>query len=179
MQDILHDCGDNLNTLGKMSVRDLTAYAGIGEAKAIAILAACELGKRRQMEKAAERVSMDNPQLVYEHMRPRMQDLDVEEAWVLLMNQHLKLIRTQRLSHGGICETSVDVRLILKEALLSNATALVLCHNHPSGELRPSGPDNTLTQTVKEACRAVRIQFVDHVIITDGGYYSYRQEGKL
>lgn len=179
MQELLHDCDDNLNTLGKMSVRDLIAYKGIGEAKAIAILAACELGKRRQLESVPERASLTSSQQIYELMRPRMQDLDVEEAWVLLMNQHLKLIKSQRLSRGGISETAVDVRLILKEALLCNATALALCHNHPSGLLRPSGPDDSLTKNVKVACETMRIRFVDHVIITDGGFYSYQNEGKL
>ncbi len=179
MQELLHDCGDNLNTLGKMSVRDLMAYKGIGEAKAITILAACELGKRRQLESVPERTTLNSPELIYELMRPRMQDLDVEEAWVLLMNQHLKLIKSQRLSRGGISETAVDVRLILKEALLCNATALALCHNHPSGVMRPSGPDDSLTKSVKAACDTMRIRFVDHVIITDGGFYSYQNEGRI
>ncbi len=179
MQDILHDCDGNLNTLGKMSIRELTKYNGIGEAKAITILAACELGKRRQRETVGERLQISSAQNIYEYMHTFMQDLDVEEAWVLLLNQNLKLIKSQRLSHGGISETAVDVRLILKEAILSNATVLALCHNHPSGGTRPSCEDDRLTQKVKAACETMRIHFLDHVIVTDGNYYSYRDNGRI
>ncbi len=179
MQDVLHDCNENLNALGKMSIRELTHYNGIGEAKAITILAACELGKRRARERAEQREDMSSARLIYEYMHSHMQDLDVEEAWVLLMNQNFKLIKAQRISHGGISETSVDVRLVLKEALLCNATILALCHNHPSGGTRPSGDDDRLTQKVKKACEVMRIYFLDHIIVTDGDYYSYRENGKV
>lgn len=179
MQDVLHDCGDNLNTLGKKSVRDLMQYNGIGEAKAITILAACELAKRRSREQAVQREDMSSARQIYDYMHSHMQDLDVEEAWVLLMNQNCKLIKAHRLSHGGISETAVDVRLILKEAILNNATMLVLCHNHPSGGTHPSTDDNKLTTRVKAACDTMRIYFLDHVIVTDGDYYSYRENGKI
>jgi len=179
MQHVLHDCNENLNALGKMSIRELTHYNGIGEAKAITILAACELGKRRARERAEQREDMSSARLIYEYMHSHMQDLDVEEAWVLLMNQNFKLIKAQRISHGGISETSVDVRLVLKEALLCNATILALCHNHPSGGTRPSGDDDRLTQKVKKACEVMRIYFLDHIIVTDGDYYSYRENGKV
>lgn len=179
MQDVLHDCNENLNALGKMSIRELMHYNGIGEAKAITILAACELGKRRARERAEQREDMSSARLIYEYMHSHMQDLDVEEAWVLLMNQNFKLIKAQRISHGGISETSVDVRLVLKEALLCNATILALCHNHPSGGTRPSGDDDRLTQKVKKACEVMRIYFLDHIIVTDGDYYSYRENGKV
>ncbi len=108
-----------------------------------------------------------------------MQDLDVEEAWVLLLNQNFKLIKPVRLSHGGISETAVDVRIILKEALLNNATVVALTHNHPSGGMRPSADDDKLTAKVQKACDAVRLYFLDHVIVTDGDYYSYRENGKI
>lgn len=179
MQDVLHDCNDNLNALGKMSIRELMQYNGIGEAKAITILAACELGKRRARERAEQREDMSTSRHIYDYMHSHMQDLDVEEAWVLLMNQNFKLIKAQRISHGGISETSVDVRLILKEALLNNATILALCHNHPSGGTRPSPDDDHLTQKVKKACEVMRIFFLDHIIVTDGDYYSYRENGKV
>ncbi len=179
MQEILHDCGDNLNTLGKMSLHNLMQYNGIGEAKAITILAACEVGKRRQREKVEERVNLNSAENIYNYMHTFMQDLDVEEAWVLLMNQNFKLIKSQRLSHGGISETAVDVRLILKEALLCNATILALCHNHPSGGTTPSREDDKLTQRVKAACDTMRIYFLDHIIVTDGSFYSYRETGRL
>lgn len=179
MQEILHDCGDNLNTLGKMSLHNLMQYNGIGEAKAITILAACEVGKRRQREKVEERVNLNSAENIYNYMHTFMQDLDVEEAWVLLMNQNFKLIKSQRLSHGGISETAVDVRLILKEALMCNATILALCHNHPSGGTTPSREDDKLTQRVKNACETMRIYFLDHIIVTDGSFYSYRETGRL
>src|SRR3712207_3645124 len=179
MQEILHDCGDNLNTLGKMSLHNLMQYNGIGEAKAITILAACEIGKRRQREKVEERENLNSAESIYKYMHTFMQDLDVEEAWILLMNQNFKLIKSQRLSHGGISETAVDVRLILKEALMCNATIIALCHNHPSGGTTPSMEDDRLTQRVKNACETMRIYFLDHIIVTDGSYYSYRETGRL
>lgn len=109
MKHVLGDCGNNLNQLGKMTVSQLTAYHGVGEAKAVTILAACELGKRRQRERAIERANLNSAPAIYDYMHPQMQDLDVEEAWVLYMNQNFKLLRAMRLSHGGITETSVDV----------------------------------------------------------------------
>jgi len=179
MQRILANCKNNLNTLGKMSIEELCRYNGIGEAKAITVLAACELGKRRQLEKAQERQRIDTAQAVYEQMHPKMQDLSTEEAWVLLMNQNYKLIKTVRISHGGISETAVDVRIIMKEALLANATVVALCHNHPSNNIKPSHDDDRLTERVKKACDIMRIYLLDHVIITDGAYYSYHEHGRL
>ena len=179
MQRILSACDNNLNTLGKMSLHELMQYNGIGEAKAITIIAACELGKRRQAAKAAERPDMGSAQAVYEYMHPKMQDLDTEEAWVLLMNQRFRLIKAVRLSHGGLTETAVDVRVILREALLANATTLTLIHNHPSGNARPSGDDDRITHKLKTACDAMRLYLIDHLIVTDGNYYSYAEEGKI
>lgn len=179
MKRILADCNNNLNTLGKKSIHDLMAYNGVGEAKAVSILSACELGKRRQREDAEKRLSMNSSQSIYEFMLPRLQDSDVEEAWVLLLNQNFKLIKAERISHGGISETAVDVRVIMREALLHNATVIALCHNHPSGNARPSRDDDSLTKHVKEACQTMRIHLADHIIVTDGAYYSYADEGRL
>ena len=179
MKRIMNDCSNNLNTLGKMSIRELTAYKGMGPAKAITILAACELGKRRQKTQVEERRRLSSPQDIYEYMHPTMQDLDVEEAWVLLLNQGFRLIKPVRLSHGGISETAVDIRLIMKEAIVNNATVIALCHNHPSNNLFPSRNDDNLTQNVKKACETMRIHFLDHVIVTDGAYYSYNEKGRL
>lgn len=179
MKRVLSDSNNNLNTLGKKSIHELTAYNGMGPAKAITILAACELGKRRQLEKAEERPDLGSATAIYNHMHPIMQDLDTEEAWILLMNQNFKLLKRQRISHGGISETAVDVRVIMKEALLAGATIMVLCHNHPSQNIRPSKDDDRLTERIKSACDVMRIHFADHVIVTDGRYYSYREEGKL
>ena len=179
MKRVLNGCNNNLNTLGKRTIHELCQYNGIGEAKAISILAACELGKRRQAEKAEERKSLGSASAIYEYMHPKMQDLDTEEAWILLMNQNYKLIKAERISHGGITETAVDVRIIIREALLHNATVVAFCHNHPSNNLRPSNDDNRLTQRIKSACDTMRLYFLDHLIITDGAYCSYHEEGKL
>ena len=179
MKRVLNDCNNNLNTLGKQSLRELCQYNGIGEAKAITILAACELGKRRQREEAEKRESILSAADIYQYMHPRMQDLDVEEAWILLMNQNAKLIRAERISHGGISETAVDVRVIIREAILNNATMLALCHNHPSNSVKPSSEDDRLTNSVKQACNLMRIHFLDHVIVADGAYFSYHEEGKI
>jgi DNA repair protein RadC len=111
-------------------------------------------------------------------MRPVMQDLDVEEFWVLLMNQHYRLIKKVRISHGGITETAVDIRIIMREAVLANTTILAVCHNHPSGNLTPSRADDELTKGIMRACEVMNIHFLDHVIVTDGQYYSYHETGK-
>ena len=150
MKRVLNECDNNLNTLGKMSINELCAFNGIGEAKAI-----------------------------YNYMHPRMQDLDTEEAWILLMNQNYKLLKEERLSHGGITETAVDVRVIMREALLHHATIIALCHNHPSNNNSPSRVDDILTHRVKGACDLMRIYFLDHIIVCDGQYYSYREQGRL
>jgi DNA repair protein RadC len=179
MKRILNDCNNNLNTLGKKSIRDLCQYNGVGPAKAITIMAACELGKRRQKEKAEERPDVGTATLIYNHMRPTLQDKDVEEFWILLMNQNHRLIKKMCIAHGGISEVSVDIRIIIREAVLVNATILAVCHNHPSGSLAPSRMDNDLTYSIQNACKLMRIRFLDHVIITDGAYYSYHEEGEV
>lgn len=179
MQRILSDCHNNLNSLGKMTLAELQAYKGIGPAKAISILAACELGKRRAREKAEERRNLNSATAIYDYMHTKLQDADVEEAWILLMNQACKLIEAKRISHGGITETAVDVRIIIKEALLKNATVLALCHNHPSNNARPSREDDRLTERVSKACELMRIHFLDHIIVCDGSYYSYHENGRV
>lgn len=179
MQKVLSQSNNNLNTLGKKSIKELMAFKGVGPAKAITILAACELGKRRQQELAEERLRLDSSQGIYQLMCPTLQDLDAEEAWLLLLNQQCKLIKKMRLSHGGLTQTMVDVRILVREALLANATLIVLCHNHPSGSLHPSREDDHLTERVKKACDLMSLHFIDHLIITDGAYYSYRDEGRL
>ena len=177
MKRILNDCNNNLNTLGKLTIHDLCQYNGVGPAKAITILAACELGKRRQLETAEERPDIGTATRIYNHMHPILQDKDVEEFWILLMNQNHRLIKKVCIAHGGISEVSVDIRIIMREAVLANATILAVCHNHPSGSLSPSRMDNDLTHSIQNACRLMRIHFLDHVIVTDGAYYSYHEEG--
>ena len=179
MKKVLNDCNNNLNTLGKMSIQDLCRYTGIGEAKAITILAACELGKRRQMVTPEERPDLGTATRIYNHMHPVLQDKDVEEFWLLFMNQNHRLIKKMCIAHGGISEVSVDIRIIIREAVLANATILAVCHNHPSGNLLPSSMDNDLTDSIKRACNLMRIRFLDHVVITDGAYFSYHESGRL
>lgn len=179
MQQILNRCNNNLNTLGKMTIRELMEYKGVGEAKAITILAACEFGKRRQQETPEERPDLGTATFIYRHMHPVMQDLDTEEFWALYLNQNHRLIKKVRIAHGGISEVSVDVRIIMREAVLCNATILAVCHNHPSGSLKPSRSDDSLTQSLKRASEIMRLKFLDHVIVTDGQYYSYHEMGML
>ncbi|MBO4607672.1 MAG: DNA repair protein RadC [Prevotella sp.] len=179
MKRILDDCDNNLNTLGKKSVKDLTQYNGMGPAKAISVLAACELGKRRQLDDVKERKQLKSSFDIYQYMHPIMQDLDIEQAWVILLNQNFKLIKAEQLSSGGISETAVDVRQAMKIAVLNNATVLALAHNHPSNNTSPSKQDDTLTQRFKNACDIMRIHFLDHVIVADGNYYSYYENGRL
>lgn len=179
MQDVLNGCNNNLNTLGKKSIRDMMAYKGIGEAKAITILAACELGKRRQQEQPEERPDLGTATRIYNLMHPVLQDLDVEEFWLLLLNQNYRLIKRLRIAHGGISEVSVDIRILMREAVLANATVIAVCHNHPSGSIMPSKADDQLTQTIRRACEIMRLHLLDHVILADGQYYSYHENGKL
>ena len=178
MKRILADCDDKLNVLGRKTMEELTDYNGIGAAKAITILAACELGRRRQSENV-DRLKMDSASSIYLYLHPKMQDLGVEQAWVLLMNQNFKLIKGERLSVGGISETSIDVRQVLKLALINNATVLAIAHNLPSNNPRPSRDDDRITERMKKACDIMRIHFLDHVIVTDGQYYSYHEQGRL
>lgn len=180
MKKVLNNCGNSLKTLGRMSIEELKTYKGIGEAKAITILAACELGRRRQEEEAKERLNLSSTQTIYEYMHPKVQDLSTEEAWILLLNNNFKLITDAIcLSHGGLTETAVDVRLVVKHALLNNATVVILVHNHPSGNTHPSRDDDRITKQVKEGLQLMRLYLADHIIITDGDYYSYKENGKL
>lgn len=179
MKEVMNGCNNNLNSLGKLSIHDLEQYKGIGKAKAITILAACELGKRRQAARPEERPTMACAADIYQFLHAKMQDLDVEEAWALLLNQSFKLIKAVRISHGGISETAVDVRVVLKEALLCNATVVAIAHNHPSGSVMPSKTDDKLTERMRMACDAMRMHMLDHVIVADGHYYSYHEQGKL
>ena len=178
MKRILNDCNNSLNTLGKKSINDLCQYNGVGPAKAITILAACELGKRRQMESPEERPDLGTATNIYNHMHPVMQDLDVEEFWALMLNQNYRLIKKVRIAHGGITETTVDFRIIMREAVQCNATQLAVCHNHPSGNSTPSEQDDILTRSIMQACNVMNIHFLDHVIVTDGVYYSYHEKGR-
>ncbi len=179
MRRILSDCGGNLNRLGKMTLPELCAYNGIGPAKAITIMAACELGKRRQSEDVEERKRISSSCDIYNYFHPVMCDLPTEECHVLLLNQALNIMGSKCVGRGGITATVVDVRLVLREALLARATQIALCHNHPSGNVHPSKEDDKLTTRLKQAAAAMDITLIDHIVLTDGRYFSYSDEGRL
>ena len=179
MQRILAAAGNDLNTLGKWEVRDFARFKGMGPAKSITVMAALELGKRRKLQERRERAVIRSSQDIYELFHPRLCDLPTEEFWVLLLNQAARVIDKVRISRGGIDQTTADVRAILREALLQRATQIVLVHNHPSGNVQPSAEDRRLTQQVQQAARVMNIRVLDHLVVTDGRYYSFNDEGVL
>lgn len=168
---------DNLNVLGKMSISQLMNFKGIGEAKAITIISALELGRRRRAEDAVELVKITSSKRVFEIMQPIIGELPHEEFWVLFLNNSNKVISKSQLSKGGMTGTIVDVRLVFKLALESGATALILCHNHPSGNLQPSDADRKITKKIKLAGDSLDVKVLDHLIITETKYYSFVDEG--
>ncbi len=176
---VLQRFDGNLNTLGKARFDELCAIAGVGTYTTCKILAAVELGRRRQMATPELRPDMSTATRIYEYMHPRMMDLDTEEFHILLMNQSYRLVKSECVSRGGLTEVSVDIRVIMREAILNNATIMALAHNHPSGSTHPSKADDMLTQSVKRACETLRIHLSDHVIVVDGNYYSYAEQGRL
>ena len=178
MQRILSAAGNDLNQLGKWEIRDFAAFKGMGPAKSLTIMAALELGKRRKWQRS-ERTTIHSSADIYDIFHPLLCDLPTEEFWILLLNQASKVIDKIRISRGGIDQTSADVRTILREALLARATQLVLIHNHPSGNTRPSTDDRRLTEMVQQAARTMNIRLTDHLIVTDGSYYSFHDEGVI
>ncbi len=178
-QQIMSRFDHSLSKLAKADFRDIKDIEGVGTYTACKILAAIELGKRRQLATALMAPDLCTATAIYNYMNPKMQDLQVEEGHVILLNQNYKFIKSVRISQGGITETSVDIRIIMKEAVVNNATIIVFCHNHPSGSICPSRVDDELTKSIKRACDLMRIHFCDHVIIGDCQYYSYREQGKL
>lgn len=179
MQRVLAAAGNDLNRLGKWEIRDFAHFKGLGPAKSITILAALELGKRRKLREHAERLTIRSSEDIYRLFHPLLCDLPYEEFWVLLLNQAAKVIDKVRISRGGIDQTTADVRSILREALLQRATQIALVHNHPSGNTRPSNDDLRLTQQARQAAQTMNIRLLDHVIVTDGSYYSFCDEGQL
>ena len=175
-QRILAVSENNLSTLGKMSIAQLIQFKGIGEAKAISIAAALELGRRRRAEEAIELKKITSSKAVFDIMQPIIGELPHEEFWVLYLNNSNKVIYKGQLSKGGITGTIVDIRLIFKMAFEQNATAIILTHNHPSGKLMASDADLKITKRVKEAGQTLEIQVLDHIIITENGYLSFQDE---
>lgn len=178
-RQLMNMVDNSLSKLARLSMYDLQVVQGVGDCKALAILAALELAKRKTMEKGSQRPDMGSSLAIYNYLQPMIGDLQVEQAHVILMNQNFKMLKHVKLSEGGLTETAVDVRLIIKEAVQCNATIVALAHNHPSGNTKPSRQDDVLTLNVKKACEVMRLFFMDHIIVTDGAYYSYHDNGKL
>lgn len=176
---ILEKVKNNLNELGKLNVEDLKQFKGIGEAKAISIIAAMELGRRRNRSTALEQEKISGSSDVARYLRSLIGDLPHEEFWVLFLNRQNKILDKQRLSQGGMTGTVIDVRLVLKMALEKHATSLIFAHNHPSGNLDASDADRKITRQLKDSAAVMDIPLLDHLIITQGGYFSFADEGLL
>lgn len=176
---ILASVDNNLNALGKLSLKQLMVFKGIGEAKAISIAAALELGRRRGGEALVQKQKITSSQSVFHIMQPLLGELPHEEFWIIYLNNSNKIIQKNQLSKGGITGTLVDVRLVLKNALEVGATGLILVHNHPSGTLKPSEADKQLTRKLKLAGESLDIKVLDHVIITEKAYFSFADEAIL
>nr|WP_315165927.1 DNA repair protein RadC [uncultured Flavobacterium sp.] len=174
---ILGSIDNNLNALGKLTIPQLIKFKGIGEAKAISIIAAMELGRRRRIEDVVELTKITSSQIIFQIMQPIIGELPHEEFWIIYLNNSNKVISKSQLSKGGITGTLVDTRLVFKVALEMGATSLILCHNHPSGALIPSDADKLITKKLKLAGDSLDVKVLDHLIITETKYYSFVDEG--
>jgi DNA repair protein RadC len=170
---ILQLTNDNLNELGKLSINDLKKVKGIGEAKAITIAAALELGRRRKDEDAKQIEIVKTSREVFNYFEPLLADLPHEEFWILLLARNRKVIARVKISEGGVAGTVVDTKIIFKHAIENLASYIVLCHNHPSGNLQPSTADIQITKNLKNAAKLLDIDIVDHIIIGNNKYYSF------
>jgi len=178
-RELLSLSGNNLNTLGKLSISDLRKIRGIGNARAVTIAAALELGRRRKLAEMP-----DNPQIkcsrdVFDLISPMVSDLSHEEFWILFLNRSNRVINRMKLSQGGISGTVTDVRIVMKKAIENLASGMIVCHNHPSGNLNPSESDTRITQKIKEAGAMLDVQLLDHLIISDKEYFSFADNGLL
>lgn len=178
-QRILNQYKNNLHTLGKLNVSDLIQFKGIGEAKAVTLIAALELGRRRQLSEIHDRPFVKSSSDAYQIIAPHICDLNYEEFWVVLLNRANKVIHKKRISSGGTSGTVVDAKIIFKIALEKLASSIILYHNHPSGNLRPSSCDLELTRKIKSGGKLLDISILDHIIVGDSGYYSFADEGTL
>ena len=177
---IMRECRDNLNELAQLTITDLCKrFKGIGEAKAITIMAALEVGKRRKTSEVLERKKITSSKDLFDLFEPQLVDLPHEEFWIGLLNGANKVIEIKRLTQGGSRQTVVDIPMLLKMALEKSAQAVVVAHNHPSGQNRPSHEDEQITRRIKAGCEAIGVTLLDHVIIARGVYYSFVDEGKM
>ena len=178
-RDILKLGNDNLNELGKLTLKELTKVKGIGEAKAVTIAAALELGRRRQAGDMLQKNIARNSKDIAVYLQERFKDYKHEVFAVIFMNQASKILGMEIVSEGGITGTIADPRIILRKALEKDSVKLVLCHNHPSGSLKPSHADELLTEKLRQAARVMDITVMDHIIVSDEGYFSFADEGLI
>lgn len=178
-RELLQLAGNNLNTLGRLSLQDLRKIRGIGQAKAVIITAALELGRRRKLSEMPETPHIKCSKDVAEIFLPILADLNHEEFWILFLNRSNRVINRMRLSQGGISGTVTDVRIVMKTAVENLASGIIVCHNHPSGNLNPSDSDSKITTKIKEAGNLMDIQLLDHIIISGKDYYSFADNGLL
>ena len=178
-QRILSSVSNNLNSLGKLTIQQLLSFKGVGEAKALSIIAAMELGRRRRIEEASVLKKVTSSASVFEQFQPVLGDLPHEEFWILYLNNANNILQKAQISKGGITGTLVDVRLVIKKALEIGATSLILAHNHPSGTLKPSKADLALTKKMTLAANSLDLKVLDHLIITEKAYFSFADENLL
>ncbi len=178
-REILKLGGDNLNELGKLSLSDFKQVKGIGQAKSIIIAAALELGRRRQASSSLEKTVVRSSRDIAHYLQATLKDYNYEVFAVVFLNRANKINHFEIISKGGITGTVADPRIILKKALEEDATSIVLCHNHPSGNLQPSKADEELTKKIKEAANYLDIRIIDHIIVSEEGFYSFADEGIL
>jgi len=176
---LLKSANNNLNELGKLGIPDLTKLKGIGEAKAITIMAALEIGRRRKISEIINKKKITSSNDVFELFQPIIGDLPHEEFWILLLNRSNGIIEKFKISQGGVSGTVIDVKIILKSAIEKLASSIILCHNHPSGNRNPSTADDSITQKLKTGADLIDIAILDHIVVADTRYYSYADEGKL
>ena len=178
-QRILSSVSNNLSELGKLSVKELMDFKGIGEAKAVTITAAMELSRRKSVSQPVHRVQIRSSHDAYRVFYPVLCDLKHEELWMALTNRAGKVIEKVKISQGGTSGTAADLRQILKPAVHTLCSGIILCHNHPSGNIQPSHEDDLLTSNLAKAAKLVNVKLLDHIILYDETYYSYADEGKL
>ncbi len=176
---VLASSGNSLNTLSGMSLRDLSQIKGIGQAKAISLLTAFEIGKRIRTEKVEQRPQIQSSLDVVNLMQNKIAFLDHEEFWVIYLNNANLILKAVQISKGGITSTEVDTRIVMQEAVILKATQIILCHNHPSGSVKPSHADILLTEKIRKAAELLDISLIDHVVIHRERYYSFAEEGKI
>jgi len=176
---ILSAVGNNWHNLSVLQISDLTKFKGVGEAKAISIVAALEIGRRRAAQEVPEKIQITNSQDTYKILAPFLADLQTEEFWAVFLNQNNRIIGKSRLSSGGINQSVVDIRILFKTALEHFATGLVVAHNHPSGNLKPSQEDLKITKQIAEAGKILNIQLLDHLILAQNSYLSFADENLL